>query len=204
VVTVPTPLAVDNASQLAVALDAASHDVRLKWVRSLGSRAQRRLFELCAGRAVAPDVLAGPDGEIVRYPGRNGLLLFNRFEKRIYRQGSDVFGHNANPPLVRWVTGPGHFAVLDHPTVPGEVLFDYRRLPPGRHPGIPPIRDNEHGLPALVFGDLVDVVRRVSAHVFVGDATKGVFPRSTPRPWLVRLGAHLPSATFVVVRAPAG
>jgi hypothetical protein len=182
-------------------LDAADHGARLAWVRSQGARAQRRLFELCAGRTVAARDLAHGEG-LVLYPGRNGLPLFSRFEKRIYRSGTDVYGHNANPPLVRLVTGPGHFAVVDHPQVPGEVLFDYRRLPPGGRPDIPPIRDNERGLGALVFGDLVDIVRRVSRDVFVGDATKGVFPRTEPRPWLVRLGARLPSATFLVARAP--
>jgi len=201
VTALPKPRAVDDADSLAELLDAATHEQRLRWVRSLGGRQQRRLFELSRGREVNVADLVRGDGEIVRYPGRNGLPVFSRFEKRLYRSGAEVCGYNHNPPLVRWVSGPGHFTVSDR-AVPGEVTFDYRRIPSAHHPDVPPLTDNEHGLPALVFGDLVDVVRRVSRHVFVGDATKGGEGRSAPRPWIVRIGALMPTAPFVVVQVP--
>ncbi len=198
----PKPRTVDDADSLAELLDAASHEQRLAWVRSLGGRQQKRLFELCRGREVHVHELVRGEGEIVRYPGRNGLPSFSRFAKRLYRFGAEVCGYNHNPPLVRLVSGPGHFLASDHPAVPGEVLLDYRRIPSAQHPDVPPLTDNEHGLPALVFGDLVDVVRRVSRHVFVGDATKGGEGRAGPRPWLVRLGGVLPTAPFVVAQVP--
>jgi hypothetical protein len=202
VTALPKPRAVESADVLAAHLDAATHEERLRWVRSLGGRQQRRLFELCRGRAVHVGDLVRGEGEIVRYPGRNGLPVFSRFEKRVYRQGAEVCGYNHNPPLVRLVSGPGHFVATDDPRTPGEVAFDYRRIPSLQHPDAPPLTDNEHGLPALVFGDLVDVVRRVSRHVFVGDAHKGGEGRTKARPLLVKLGVLLPTATFVVVQAP--
>jgi hypothetical protein len=198
----PNPRAVSDPDALAEALDAATHEERLAWLLKLGGRQQRHLFALCRGRAVSVTELAGAEGEIVRYPGRNGLPFFSRFEKRLYRSGSEVGGYNHNPPLVRLVSGPGHFVASDHPSVAGEVVFDYRRIPTAQHPQVPPLTDNEHGLPALVFGDLVDVVRRVSRHVFVGDASKGGEGRVKPMPWIVRIGVRLPTAPFVVVRVP--
>jgi len=202
VTALPRPRAVDDPDSLAALLDASTHEQRLTWVRSLGGRQQRHLFELCRGRPIHVADLVRGEGEIVRYPGRNGLPVFSRFEKRLYRLGPEVCGYNHNPPLVRLVSGPGHFLASDSPAVHGEVRFDYRRIPSAQLPAVPPLTDNEHGLPALVFGDLVDVVRRVSRHVFVGNATKGGEGRTTLRPWLVRLGALLPTAPFVVVEVP--
>ncbi len=186
---------------LAKALDAATHEARVAWIRTLGEGAQRRLFEMCEGRPVHLDELVGEGAQVGRHVGRNGLPLFNRFEKRFARLGDEVVGYNHNPwPLDR-LFGPGHFLAYESPERPGEIWIDYRSLPSDPHPEFPPLRSNERGLAALVFGNMVDVVRRVSLHVTIGDSFKNM-PRDTTVPVLARVGSLLPTAPFVLCRAP--
>lgn len=186
---------------LAEALDAATHDARVAWTRSLGQADQKRLYAMAEGRPVTVDELTGEPGEEVRHLGKNGLPVFNHFEKRFARLGDEVVGYNHNHWLVALVTGPGHFLTYESPVRPGEIWIDYRRLPTAAHPDAPPLRSNERGLPALVFGNMVDVLRRVSKHVTIGDSFK-TFDRPDPVPLLARIGSALPTAPFVLCRAP--
>ena len=200
--TLPRFEDVTDIDALAEALDAADHDERVKWIRRLGEKAQRRLYEMAEGRPVDLEELVGDDGELVRHVGKNGLPLFNRFEKCFARLGDQVVGYNRNNWIVQLVTGPGHYLAYPSPNRPGEIWIDYRRLPTVQHPDVPPLRSNERGIPALVFGNMVDVLRRVSKHVTIGDAFKN-FDREEPQlPVLVRVGAALPTAPFVLCRAP--
>jgi hypothetical protein len=53
-----------------------------------------------------------------------------------------------------------------------EVQIDYREVPPEAPRGWPAVRSNEQGLGRLVFGGMVDRLRRVSEHVTIGSAAR--------------------------------
>lgn len=206
----PKPGADTDIEALAAQLDAASHEDRVRWIRTLREGDQKRLFALAEGRRVTPASMVGEPGEVVRHVGQNGLPLFNRFEKRFAQVDGEFVGYNANPWPVKAITGPGHFLVYTSPLVPDEVWMDYRRLPTVHHPDFPPFRSNEQGLAALVFGNSVDVLRRVSKHVTIGDVFK-TMPREEQAPglielgptsWLARIGSRLPTTPFVLCRVP--
>jgi hypothetical protein len=204
---IPRPTDVTDLRDLAPLLDEAGHEARVAWIRSLNRRQQYALYALARGNPVKVDELVRDQGQVVRHIGRNGLLMFSLFEKRFARMGDGVVGYNQDefPGLLRGiavrVTGPGHFVAYDSPEVPGEVWIDYRSVRDGVPSEFPPVRGNESGLPALVFGDLVDVLRRVSKHVFIGDSFKGKYPRPDRPPFLARVGGWLPTAPFVLCQA---
>jgi hypothetical protein len=112
----------------------------------------------------------------VRHFGKNTLPVFTHFEKRFCRPaGQDprrptaLFGFNFQA-LAR-LTGPGYYVAHADPALP-EVLIDYRELPPAAPAGWPPLRSNEVGAARLVYGFMVDRLRRVSEHVTIGSAAR--------------------------------
>lgn len=162
-------------------LDGLASADRIAAVRDLGRAEQRRLYDAAAG--FAPLRLADlvppstPDLTPVRHFGRNTLPLFTRFEKRFARpRGEDPsapgrlagFNFQTMSPL----TGPGYFVARDD-AARGEVLIDYREVPTQAPDGWPPIRSNDRGLGRLVYGNMVDTLRRVSEHVTIGSAARG-------------------------------
>jgi hypothetical protein len=52
------------------------------------------------------------------------------------------------------------------------VRIDYARIPGERRDDWPGIRDNDSGVARLVYGSMVDTLRRVSEHVTVGSAAR--------------------------------
>jgi hypothetical protein len=172
-----TPL---RLKELAALLDGLRHDERVTWVRSVGRTDQRRLWQAAAGflplglaDLVPP---ARRAEETVRHFGKNTLPAFTHFEKRFCRpQGEDartpsqLFGFNFQ--TMSWLTGPGYYVAYADPSLP-EVLIDYRKLPPAAPPGWPPVRSNEKGGGRLVYGFMVDRLRRVSEHVTIGSAAR--------------------------------
>jgi len=70
------------------------------------------------------------------------------------------------------VTGPGYF-VAHEDAERGEVLIDYREVPTQAPTDWPLIRPNDRGLGRLVYGNMVDTLRRVSEHVTIGSAARG-------------------------------
>ncbi len=168
--------------EIARLLDAMTHPERVDAVRALGRPEQRRLYEavedfaeLRLSHLVPPD---RRDLETVRHFGRNTLPAFTLFEKRFARPtGAEpgnpgrLYGYNHSPyPLLPLLTGPGYFVARENDR--GEVLVDYRLLPEERPPGWPKIRPNDRGTARLVFGFMVDTVRRVSEHVSIGSAAR--------------------------------
>ncbi len=201
---IPRPHDVEELPPITEALRRAGHDERVAWVRSLDGREQHALYALAEGQAVTVDELVGEEGQVVRHLGRNGLAGFNLFEKRFSRMGDQIVGYNHNEfgalsSIAARITGPGHYTAYPSPQREGEVWIDYRRLPTVQHPDFPPLRDNEHGLPGLVFGNMVDVLRKVSTHVFIGDSFKD-FERPDRPPLLTRIGSKMPTAPFVLCR----
>ena len=203
--TIPRPGEVTDLAVLSSKLDAASWDERFSWIRSLGRSEQYTLYALAKGSPVSTRDLVRGD-RVVRHYGRNGLPLFTNFQKRFSQVGDTVVGYNepevtgAIAGIYRWVTGPGHYTAYDSPVVPGEVWVDYRKVPTVQHAEFPPLAGNESGLPALVFGDMVDILRRVSSDVFIGDSFKGTYPRETPTPFLTKVARVFGTAPFVLLQ----
>jgi hypothetical protein len=169
-----------HMKELASLLDGLSHDERVAWVRSLGRRDQRRLYEAAEG--FLPLALADlvpprhPDAAAVRHFGKNTLPAFTWFEKRFARPaGQDPRApaelHGFNFQAMSWLTGPGYYVARADPARP-EVLIDYREIPAVAPAGWPRLRSNEDGLGRLVYGNMVDRLRRVSEHVTIGSAAK--------------------------------
>jgi hypothetical protein len=161
-------------------LDGLSGAERIAATRSLGRASQRDLFEAVAGflplqlADLVPASLA--DLAEVRHRGVNSLPMCTHFEKRFCRpRGSDArrprmlfgFNHQRLAPL----TGPGYFIATEDATRT-EVRIDYANVPSERPENWPEIRGNDSGLAKLVYGNLVDTLRRVSNHVSIGSAAR--------------------------------
>ena len=161
-------------------LDGLSSAERIQAIRSLDRAAQRNLFEGVAGflplqlTDLVPALVS--NFEEVRHCGKNSLPVFTHFEKRFCRpRGADpqrpekLFGFN-HQRLARF-TGPGYFVATEDPRG-REVRIDYADVPDTRPENWPSIRDNESGLASLVYGGMLDTLRRVSEHVTVGSAAR--------------------------------
>ena len=166
--------------EVAALLDGASHEERVRWVRSTRRAEQRRLYQAAEGFLPLSllDLVPAPraDGETVRHFGRNTLPAFTHFEKRFCRPaGEDPRAprvlHGFNFQSLAWLTGPGYYVAYADPSLP-EVLVDYREIPREAPPGWPPLRRNE-GVPSrFVYGFMVDRLRRVTEHVTIGSAAR--------------------------------
>ncbi|HKU42089.1 MAG TPA: hypothetical protein VJR89_28215 [Polyangiales bacterium] len=148
---------------------------RVLAVRGLGPGSQRALWELVDGFAemTLADLVprTTPPYEAVIHYGRNTLPMFTMFEKRFYRMGDGSSVGGANFQTLSPLTGPGYFVARKDDGVP-EVLIDYQCLPKDKPSDFPAIRDNDSGIARLVYGSMVDVVRRVSEHVSIGAASR--------------------------------
>jgi hypothetical protein len=161
-------------------LDGLSHEDRLAATRATKRADQRKLYAAVKGYRevklcdlVLPAV---PALATVRHFGKNTLPAFTHFEKRFCRPA------DADPadPKTLWgfnfqtmqpLTGPGYFVARedeDH----REVLIDYHHVPAEAPPAWPPVRGNERGPGRLVYGFMIDTLRRVSEHVTIGSAAR--------------------------------
>jgi hypothetical protein len=165
--------------RIASFLDALIDVDRIEAVRALGPGALRRLWDLVDGFAemTLADLVprTTPPYEPIIHHGRNSLPVFTKFEKRFYRMGDGSAVGGANFQTLSPLTGPGYFVARKIDDRP-EVLIDYGSLPKDKPPEFPEIRGNESGLARLVYGSMVDTVRRVSEHVSIGAAAKSGQP----------------------------
>ena len=161
--------------KVAAFLDALVGVDRVVAVRSLGPAAQRALWELVDGfsEMTLADLVprTTPPYEAVIHYGRNTLPMFTMFEKRFYRMGDGSSVGGANFQTLSPLTGPGYFVARKNDDKP-EVLIDYTCLPKDKPSDFPEIRDNESGIARLVYGSMMDAVRRVSDHVSIGAALR--------------------------------
>jgi hypothetical protein len=164
--------------EIARRLDSLSPAARLAAVMKMGRRQLAPLFEAAA---VNPplrlvDLVPADTPPLVEviHEGKNSLPLFTRFQKRFCRPpaamngASELWGYNH-----QWygsLTGPGYFVA--HHEDDGELVVDYRRLPPDRPPSWPAIIPNSARLSRFIYYQMVDVIRRVSRHVVIGRAFK--------------------------------
>ena len=165
---IPLPSQTDECKELAEALDTASPEQRLNWMRGLSAKELARMYELAEGgtRLELEHFHAGP-GDVVIHHGQNSLPAFNAFQKRVVDNNGVLQGYNHQ--TMAWITGPGHFTLSQDE---GEVLFDYIREPEHAFPEFPPLKKNTSGISALVYGNMIDRVRRVSKHCVIGAAFK--------------------------------
>jgi hypothetical protein len=117
-----------------------------------------------------------PELSAVRHYGKISMPMFTLFEKRFYRlPGNEPSAPKelggANFQSIQWLTGPGYFVAVDDPKK-AEVLVDYYRVPSVAPQGFDKIVPNKNNRSGLVYGSMVDTLRRVSEHVTVGSAAK--------------------------------
>jgi hypothetical protein len=173
---------------IAAHLDALDAEARVSEIRSLGRAQQARLFDASAGyKTISLDDIVprdrAPMEEVVHH-GKNSLPAFSHFAKVFVRPdtgASEVWGYNRAGGFVETVVGPGYFVAYPH-EVPGEILVDYLRLPPGHPEHWPDIIPNSARLSMVVYNGTQDVLRGVSKHVTIGRATKAGKPMSA---WFV-------------------
>lgn len=181
-IEIPLPKLTESIEPIAAALDAATHAQRVAWVRGLGRGQLVRLFSLATGARVTSDEMVARTGEVVIHEGKNALPVFCYFQKRFARleDGSQV-GYNHNVGVASWFGGPGHFSFYDAPDGTGEVWIDYTRVPEKTHPDFPPLAPNDRGFgPRIVYGGMIDKLRRVSRDVTIGDAFLGDTSKGVP------------------------
>jgi hypothetical protein len=161
-------------------LDKLAEPARLEAVRSLARGQQRKLWNAVDGfrevRLLDMVPASTPDLKAVRHYGKNSLPMFRLFEKRFYRPGgqdpskpAELGG--ANFQSIQLLTGPGYFVAVDSPKRP-EVLVDYYRVPKVKPDDFFPIEENRRNRGGLVYGYMIDTLRRVSEHVTIGSAAK--------------------------------
>ena len=165
---IPLPSQTDDFKALAQALDSATPEQRLNWMRGLGSKELAATYEMAQGGSSLGlgHFHAGP-GEVVIHHGQNSLLAFNAFQKRVVDNNGVFQGYNHQS--MAWITGPGHFTLSQDED---EVLFDYTREPEHAFDDFPPLKKNTSGISSLVYGNMIDRVRRVSQHCVIGAAFK--------------------------------
>lgn len=161
--------------RLAQVLDGMGHEGRLHTVRGWGKHRQAELFAAAKGHRpltltdyVPADV---PDLTEVIHDGKNTLPLFTHFQKRFCRPAGEegvLYGYNEGSTRV--FTGPGYYVASEKD---GELVIDYRKVPPAKAPSWPEILPNSKKLGFLVYEGMVDYMRGLSSHVSIGRAEKG-------------------------------
>lgn len=163
---IPKPTETD-LSTLSGLLDDADGSTRVQWLRSLNKKEQAALFLMAEGTQMRPEDVRSEDGSILIHYGKNSLPVYSNFQKRITLHEGVIQGYNHQS--LQWLVGPGHFRVVEN-EVPGELLFDYLWAPESVPEGFPEARSNKGGFSGLVYGNLQDVVRKVSQHISIGRA----------------------------------
>lgn len=154
---------------LSEALNGVDHAARVAWLHSLSGKEEAVLYALCAGTTLTVEEMHR-GGDMVVHEGWNSLLVFRGFQKRVVVHEDRVQGYNHQ--TFSWVTGPGHFQIRPSEDVPGEVWFDYIWEPTSAPDIFPAPKSNTAGLSTLVYGHMIDIVRKVSDHVVIGRAIK--------------------------------
>ncbi len=162
---IPLPSMSASIEPVRAALDAASTDECVNWMRGLGKKELIALWTLTAGREVPQAYFHRGPGEVVIHEGQNSLAAFNQFQKRVALHNGRVQGYNHQ--AMSWFTGPGHFQVQGDAA---SSYFDYTVTVPDAPAEFPPVKPNDAGLSRLVYGGMIDKVRQVSANSVIGAA----------------------------------
>lgn len=164
-------------------LDRMQHAQRVAAIRATGRREQSALWIAADGFAPLSltDMVpaAQPNDLQVRHFGKNSLPLFTHFEKRFLRPAgqdpsapTELHGYNFQASrIATGFSGPGYF-IAEHDAERSEVRINYYRVPSAHPPAWPRIVPNDRGGARLVYGFMIDTLRRVSEHVTIGHANK--------------------------------
>ena len=168
--------------RLSQVLDEMGHAGRVHTIRGWGKQKQAKIFEAASGfKKIGLDhfvpASVGPLVEVV-HELHNTLPLFSNSQKRFCKPGgregegqpNELWGYNHQS--ISGVIGPGYFLTRPSET-DGEVVFDYRQVPPDRVPSWPPILSNTERLGRFVYAGMMDYVRGISNHISIGRAEKG-------------------------------
>ncbi len=137
-------------------------------MRGLSSKELQAMYMLSEGaHTLETGHFHGDEGEVIIHHGQNSLPAFNAFQKRMVQNGGQLQGYNHQ--TLGWLTGPGHFTLRQDGS---EVLFDYTVEPDQPFSDFPALKSNTSGLSVLVYGHMVDRVRKVSEHCVIGAAYK--------------------------------
>lgn len=158
----PLPTLTHDLPAFRAALSALTPDEQANFMHGLPKREMRKLFD--EGLPLTLAEMIGGEGQIVRHEGQNDLLpFFDRFEKHTVLRGGAVQGINVQK--FAWATGPGHFSVRQ---VGDEVWFDYTQLAEAVPEGWPALVANDRGVGRVVYGGMIDHVRKVVDGMVVG------------------------------------
>ncbi len=158
-------------------LDGLPQRKRIDEVTSLSAKEQSRLWDAAHGfRKVTLDDIVPPGTAPLKqviHHGRNSMPIFTRFQKRFCKpdepaRKDELWGYNHQDLSI--VTGPGYYVSKN--VDDGEVVIDYREIPPRKPNGWPEILPNSAKLSRFIYYNMEDFLRGVSKHVTIGRATR--------------------------------
>jgi hypothetical protein len=164
---IPLPSLSTSLEPIASALNEASQEARVAWMRGLGKKELVAIWKLAEGTTLEMAHFHGEAEKVIIHEGKNSLPAFSFFQKRFVLRPEGIVGYNHQ--TMSWVTGPGHFTMFQKDA---EVVIDYTRIPTTLHPEFPPLQNNMAGLSRFVYGGTQDFCRRVSSHAIIGEARK--------------------------------
>ncbi len=168
-----------DIDRLAETLDGLGHEGRVHTMRTWDKKRMKAIFDACAGRPITLEQVVpssvGANVEVI-HDLRNTLPVFTNAQKRFSKvEGGNVAvgGFNRQFGVAR-VSEPGYFVVSEGDGEhANELVIDYRSVPPSKPESWPDIEANDQGfLNKIVWGGMVDYLRKVSQHVSIGRATK--------------------------------
>lgn len=171
-----------DAAEIAAFLDGLALADRIAATRDLGGTSlQGALWKATASAPrVDTDQMVPADYPARRpviFHGKNSLPAFTEFQKICFKPdeaASPAVAWGYNETRVRGLVGPGYYVLHDTPDSSlGGAAFDYTRVPTSTLPSWPEVRTNNSGLSRLVYGNMLDYMRRVASEVFIGSAVKG-------------------------------
>ena len=159
-----------SAEDIAAHLDSLAPEQRVQECLALPGGLQPKLFDRAkTAQPLRLEDFIESECETVIYELKNNLPVFNISQKRFYRPSEgEVVGYNHTTGLAATFAGPGYFFATQGEG--GELVFDYTRLPTLQPDGWPEIKPNTGLIPGITYGNMLDYVRRVSAHTVIGAA----------------------------------
>lgn len=167
---IPLP-SLDSLDNVIAGMEKHTVDEQVNWMRGLGKRDLKALWEKAEGIVAPIEALHGAEGEVVIHEGQNSLPMFNAFQKRVVLRNGKVQGYNHQ--AMSWITGPGHFLVQTDGTT---SWFDYTQVASDAPPEFPPIKANTGFPDMLVYGGMIDKLHRVGTRGLIGAAFKSDKP----------------------------
>jgi hypothetical protein len=161
--------------QVSAYLAKLDHAQKCAEVLSLNKKCQARLWELAKdGKPIDLEYLVPKEIKPLEpqpFDGKNSLPIYTRFQKVFYRTpDGQIAGYNNSNAA--WFAGWGYYIAEKSSRDPKELAVNYMKLPKHKPADWPEIKSNTSGLSRLVYGNMVDFLRRVDDDVLIGKATR--------------------------------